>query len=59
MSVSVNQAGRRGGLVVLNKYGKEFYAEIGRKGQRSLREKHPNKASEWGKRGGRPKKLPL
>ena len=59
MSMSVNEAGRQGGLVVLNKYGKEFFAEIGRKGQKSLRKRYPNMASEWGRRGGRPKKLPL
>ena len=33
MSMSVVEAGRRGGLTVLKQKGRGFYAEIGRKGQ--------------------------
>jgi general stress protein YciG len=59
MSISVIEAGRRGGLSVLRKRGREYYAEIGRKGQKALRDKHPNMAPVWGKQGGRPKKPTL
>ena len=59
MTVSVQSAGRRGGLKVLERHGRVFFVDIGKKGQRAMREKYPGKASEWGKRGGRPRKLPL
>jgi len=57
--VTVKQAGRLGGLATLRKQGRQFYAEIGRLGQRAMRAKHPNMASEWGKLGGRPRKPTL
>ena len=57
--VTVNEAGQIGGLSVLRKHGREFYAQIGKKGQSVMRQKYPGKASEWGKLGGRPRKLPL
>lgn len=56
MAISVIEAGKRGGLAVLASRGREFYAEIGRKGQKAMRAKYPNSASEWGKKGGRPRK---
>ncbi len=56
MVLSVTTAGRRGGLAVLRKHGKEFYSSIGKKGQKAMREKYPGMASEWGERGGRPRK---
>lgn len=59
VSITVEQAGRRGGLTVLKKRGRDFYVEIGHKGQLALRNKHPSMASEWGKLGGRPRKLKL
>ncbi len=59
MGMSVNEAGRKGGLTVLGKYGKDFYAQIGKNGQAAMRQKYPDNASDWGKLGGRPKKLPL
>ena len=57
--ITVNEAGRRGGLAVLRKRGRTFYVEIGSKGQAVMRRKYPDKAREWGKLGGRPKKLVL
>lgn len=33
--------------------------EIGRKGQQTMRDKYANMASEWGKKGGRPRKPKL
>jgi general stress protein YciG len=59
MSISVAEAGRKGGLTVLNRRGRAFYSEIGKKGQQAMRKKHPGMAPEWGKRGGRPKKSTL
>jgi len=54
--LTVRQAGRRGGLAVLRKHGREFYVWIGKKGQRTTRAKYPDMAHEWGKLGGRPRK---
>jgi len=59
MSITVAEAGRKGGLTVLRKLGREFYVGIGQKGQKSMRRKYPNMAREWGKLGGRPKKNSL
>ena len=59
MALTVDEAGRKGGLAVLAHRGRGFYAEIGRKGQKSMRAKYPHSASERGKRGGRPRKLDL
>ena len=59
MAITVDEAGRRGGLAVLASRGREFYAGIGRKGQKAMRAKYPNSASEWGRKGGRPRKLPF
>ena len=56
MSITVAEAGKRGGLRVLKERGHGFFAQIGRKGQSSMRRKYPNMASEWGKLGGRPRK---
>lgn len=55
-SLSVQEAGRLGGLAVLRNHGKAHFSEIGKMGQAEMRRKYPNKASEWGKLGGRPTK---
>lgn len=57
MSISVAGAGRKGGIRVLNTRGRDFYVEIGKKGQQAMRKKYPDMASQWGKKGGRPRKL--
>jgi len=59
MNVSVNEAGRRGGLAVSRTRGRRFFVAIGRKGQRAMRARYPDMASRWGKLGGRPKKPKL
>jgi len=59
MSITVNEAGRRGGLTVFRHRGRQFFTEIGKKGQRAMRARYPNMASRWGKLGGRPKKPKL
>jgi general stress protein YciG len=59
MTTTVTEAGRKGGFAVLEKHGRSFYSDIGKKGQQVMRERYPNMASEWGRLGGRPKKLTL
>jgi general stress protein YciG len=54
--MNVVEAGRKGGLTVLRKLGREFYVRIGQQGQIVMRQKYPNMASAWGKKGGRRKK---
>ena len=55
-NITVNEAGRKGGLALLVKRGHKHFVEIGKKGQEKLRKGYPNMASEWGKKGGRPRK---
>ena len=55
-SVTVAEAGRIGGLAVLKNRGRNFFVEIGKKGQEEMKKRFPGMASEWGKRGGRPRK---
>jgi hypothetical protein len=59
MSITVTEAGRIGGLKVLGERGHNYFSQIGIKGQKVMRAKHPGMASLWGKLGGRPKKLYL
>lgn len=59
VETTVKQAGRSGGLAVLRRHGRAWFSQIGSKGQQELRAKHPGKAKEWGKLGGRPRKPSL
>ena len=59
MAITVNEAGRRGGLTVLGNRGRGHFVKIGRKGQSAMRRKYPGMAREWGKMGGRPRKPKL
>lgn len=52
----MQEAGRLGGLRLLQNRGKAYFAEIGRRGQRAMRRRYPGMAAEWGKKGGRPRK---
>ncbi|MFC1902419.1 stress-induced protein, KGG, repeat-containing protein [Chloroflexota bacterium] len=54
--ISVKEAGRRGGLALLAKLGNKHFSEIGKKGQEEMKKRYPSMASEWGKKGGRPRK---
>jgi SRSO17 transposase len=56
MAITVSEAGRRGGLSVLTRYGRGYFVQLGRRGQLAMRKRHPHMAKAWGKRGGRPKK---
>lgn len=59
MTITVVEAGRKGGLKVLETHGRDFFVRIGRKGQGAMRAKYPDMAKQWGKLGGRPKKPSL
>jgi hypothetical protein len=59
MTMTVNEAGHRGGLAVLRRRGRDFFVCIGKRGQEAMREKYPGMASVWGRLGGRPRKLTL
>jgi general stress protein YciG len=54
--VTVSEAGRKGGLALLGKRGRKHFAVIGKKGQEEMRKRYPGMASEWGRKGGRPRK---
>jgi hypothetical protein len=56
MGITVNEAGKMGGLSLLQTKGREHFSVIGKKGQETLRKRYPGMASEWGKKGGRPRK---
>ena len=58
-AMTVRQAGKKGGLACSRNHGRGFYVGIGRRGQHVLRSRHPDKAREWGRMGGRPRKLTL
>jgi general stress protein YciG len=59
-NMTVAEAGRRGGLRTLNRHGKKHLQNIGVKGSKSQRDKHPpSKFRDWGRRGGRPRKFTL
>jgi general stress protein YciG len=59
LAITVREAGRKGGLSCLRNRGRQFFSEIGRTGQQAIRRKYPGMASEWGRRGGRPRKRGL
>ena len=51
--MTVQEAGRKGGLVTSRKYGSEFYEEIGRKGGTTTKKKYGVEFySEIGHKGG-------
>lgn len=58
-TMTVRQAGKRGGLACCRNHGRGFYVEIGKRGQHVMRSRYPDKAREWGRMGGRPRKLTL
>jgi hypothetical protein len=56
IAMTVYEAGKRGGLACLRNRGRQYFAEIGKKGQHEMRRRHPGMAKKWGKKGGRPRK---
>lgn len=59
MEISVREAGRRGGLANLQKFGSQYFVRIGKLGGLRTKALHGHRYAEWGKRGGRPKKINL
>jgi len=57
--ISVQEAGRRGGKSTLEHQGVAFYREIGRKGGQRTAQLYSDLLSEFGKRGGRPRRPTL
>jgi hypothetical protein len=55
-SITVAEAGRKGGLASFRNRGRGFFVQIGQKGQEVMRKRYPGMASYWGKKGGRPRK---
>lgn len=57
--VTVREAGARGGRSTLERQGVEFFREIGKKGGQRTKELYGELLSEFGKKGGRPKRPTL
>lgn len=54
--ITVSEAGRRGGIATLQKQGIEHFKKIGRKGGKRTAQLYRDRLSEFGKRGGRPRR---
>jgi uncharacterized protein len=52
--LTVVQAGSRGGKATLERRGRDFFSEIGRKGGKRTAQQYSSLLSEFGKKGGRP-----
>ena len=51
--MTVREAGKKGGTIVSQRYGKGFYEEIGKKGGQTTSERHgPEFYEKIGKKGG-------
>lgn len=57
--MTVREAGRRGGRATLERRGTKFFKEIGRKGAQRQKELYRELLSEFGEKGGRPKRPTL
>ena len=57
--ISVREAGRRGGIATRDRHGIEFYRQIGARGGESTKKLYAHLFSEFGKKGGRPKRPTL
>ncbi len=57
--ITVAEAGRRGGKSTLERRGIEFFRQIGVKGGKRTSELYRELLSEFGKRGGRPRRPAL
>lgn len=55
-SISVKEAGRRGGRATLENKGTDFFKKIGKKGGERTKELYGELLSEFGKKGGRPRR---
>jgi general stress protein YciG len=57
--MTVQEAGRRGGNTTLQNQGREHYKKIGKKGGNRTAELYHDLLSEFGKKGGRPRRPSL
>lgn len=57
--ITVAEAGRRGGQSTLEHQGIEFFREIGRKGGQRTAKLYRELLSQFGKKGGRPRRPAL
>jgi general stress protein YciG len=57
--ITVAEAGRRGGSITRDRYGRDFYQKIGAEGGRRTAELYADLLKEFGKRGGRPRRPTL
>ncbi len=57
--ITVAEAGRRGGQATLEHQGTEFFRKIGRKGGQRTKERYGELLSEFGRKGGRPRRPAL
>lgn len=57
--ITVAEAGRRGGRATLENQGADFFRRIGRKGGQRTAQLYRNLLSEFGRRGGRPRRPAL
>jgi hypothetical protein len=57
--ITAAEAGRRGGRSTLEHHGAEFFRQIGRKGGQRTKELYGELLSEFGKKGGRPRRPAL
>jgi general stress protein YciG len=54
--ITVSEAGRRGGQATLHNQGIEYFKGIGRKGGKRTAQLYRKMLSEFGKKGGRPRR---
>jgi general stress protein YciG len=57
--ITVAEAGRRGGQSTLKNQGVEFFRKIGKKGGKRTAQLYRELLSEFGKKGGRPRRPAL
>jgi general stress protein YciG len=57
--MTVQEAGRRGGLTTLDNQGRDFFSRIGKKGGKRTAQLYRELLSEFGKQGGRPRRPSL
>ena len=57
--ITVREAGRRGGIATRDRRGVEFLREIAKKGGEVTKTRYGHLFSEFGKRGGRPRRPSL
>ena len=54
--ISTREAGKKGGLVTRERYGRQYYVRAGRRGAIATINRHRDKLASWGRLGGRPRK---